>query len=294
MSQQPPGISQTRSAPTGRWLLVAAAVLWSTSGFFAKAPLFDGWPGPVLAFWRAVFASLVLLPFVRRPRWTYRLIPMVLVFTAMNYTFLSSLALTEAANAIWLQYTSPIWVFLVGVFVFREPAHPRDGWLLACGMSGVALILFFEFQGANPAGVTYGLLSGVTFAGVVLAIRWLRDQESAWLIALNHVVAAGLLAPYAFEESYWPEGRQWLFLAGFGIFQMGLPYVLFARGLQTVAGHEASGIALLEPVLVPVWVFLAWHGAANYVPPRWWTLVGGGLILLGLALRYLGRGPAPR
>ena len=276
-------------ARTGRLLLVAAAVLWSTSGFFAKAPMFEGWPGPVLAFWRAAFASLVLLPLVRRPRWSIKLVPMVLVFTAMNFTFLSALSLTEASMAIWLQYTSPLWVFLVGAFWLREPVHRRDGWLIACGMSGVGLILFFELQGADTTGVIYGLLSGLTFAGVVLSIRQLRDQEAIWLIALNHLVAAILLSPYAFNDTYWPEGWQWLYLACFGIFQMGLPYVLFARGLKAVAGHEASGIALLEPVLVPVWVYLAWHGAANYTPPRWWTLVGGALILTGLAIRYLGR-----
>jgi drug/metabolite transporter (DMT)-like permease len=75
---------------------------------------------------------------------------------------------------------------------------------------------------------------------------------------------------------------------GFGILQMGLPYVLFARGLKSVPSHEASGIGLLEPVLLPVWVFLAWRHAADYAPPRWWTMVGGGLILVGLILRFLG------
>ena len=54
------------------------------------------------------------------------------------------------------------------------------------------------------------------------------------------------------------------------------------RGLRTIPGHEATGIALTEPLLVPVWVYLAWGDA-----PDWWTLVGGGLILVGLAIRYL-------
>ncbi|MCO6458228.1 MAG: DMT family transporter [Pirellulaceae bacterium] len=288
MSSADPASTPPPPGNSGRLLLLAAAVLWSTSGFFAKAPIFDGWPGPVLAFWRAVFACLILLPMVRRPRWSPKLIPMVLLFTAMNFTFLSALTLTEAANAIWLQYTSPLWVFLVGVFLFREPVHARDRWLLICGMSGVALILAFELQGSDPRGVIYGLLSGLFFAGVVLSIRQLRDQESAWLIALNHLVAAALLAPLALRDEHWPQGAQWAYLAGFGMFQMGLPYVLFALGLKTVAGHEAAGISLLEPVLVPIWVYVAWHGADNYTPPHWWTLVGGGLILSGLYLRYQG------
>ena len=59
-------------------------------------------------------------------------------------------------------------------------------------------------------------------------------------------------------------------------------------GMHVVFGHEASGIVLLEPILVPVWVFLAWRNTSDYVAPQWWTLVGGGLILTGLLLRYIG------
>ena len=68
--------------------------------------------------------------------------------------------------------------------------------------------------------------------------------------------------------------------------QMGIPYLLFARGLRTLPGHEASGIVLLEPILMPLWVFLAYHAEPTYHAPRWWTLVGGGLILCGLLVRY--------
>ena len=47
-----------------RLMVVAAALLWSTSGFYAKAPWFDDWPeetrGVALTFWRAVFAALTV------------------------------------------------------------------------------------------------------------------------------------------------------------------------------------------------------------------------------------------
>jgi drug/metabolite transporter (DMT)-like permease len=75
---------------------------------------------------------------------------------------------------------------------------------------------------------------------------------------------------------------QWLFLAGFGILQMAVPYVMFAYALKRIAGHEATGIGLIEPLLVPLWAYLAWGDR-----PAWWTIVGGGFILVGLAIRYL-------
>jgi len=267
-----------------RLLVLVAAVLWSTSGFFVKAPYLAGWPGPALAFWRAAFACVVLWPLVRRPAWSWKLLPATATFVAMNYTFLTAMAKSSAANAIWLQCTAPVWVLLVGVLVFGERAVWRDWLLVAFAVAGVAIILHYESRGESLEAVFWGLASGVFYAGVVLSLRQLRHMESAWLVALNHLVTALVLAPLAFSTSHFPTGIQWPLLAGLGIVQMGLPYVLFARGLRSIPGHEATGIALLEPLLVPVWVFLAWGDK-----PEWWTLVGGGLILVGLAIRYWGR-----
>jgi drug/metabolite transporter (DMT)-like permease len=287
--------SSPPSLATARFLALTAAILWSTSGLFAKNPAFQGWPGPLLAFWRAAFACVVLFPLVRRPQWTWRLLPAVATFALMNYTYLTAMAKGSAANAIWLQYTAPAWALIVGVVVFRERAIGRDWLLLACVLAGIAVIVGCESvwgkDQASLEAVAYGLAAGVFYAGVVLSLRQLRDLESAWIVALNHAVTAIVLSPFLFEWSggtpvvnqYWPSGTQWLLLAGFGIVQMGLPYVLFARSLKSIPAHEASGIGLIEPILVPLWVWLALSSA-----PAWWTLVGGGLIFAGLLLRYIG------
>ena len=134
----------------GRWCVVAAAVLWSTSGFFAKLPLWDGWPtesqGIVIAFWRAMFASITILPFVRRRSWRWQMLPMSISFGAMSALYLSAFALTTAANAIWLQNTAPWWVFLVGVIWLGEPVRRRDVITLGFCVAGVSTILYFELQ----------------------------------------------------------------------------------------------------------------------------------------------------
>ena len=282
-----------RHAPSvlaARLMVAAAAVMWSTSGFFAKAPHFADWPGPVLAFWRAAFACLVLWPLVRRPQWSWKIIPMAATFALMNYTYLTAMAKGSAANAIWLQFTAPIWVLVAGVLLFGEKATRRDLWLVAFSAAGVGVILFYESRGKSLEAVLWGLASGLFYAGVVLSLRNLRSMDATWLAAVNHTVTAAVLAPLAlaplWQESAssvpLPGGIQWLLLAGFGILQMGVPYVLFTRGLRSIPAHEGANIGLLEPLLVPVWVYLAWGD-----PPAWWTLVGGGLILVGLLLRYV-------
>lgn len=262
-------------------LIVLAALFWSSSGFFAKANVFAGWHPFLLAFWRATFASLILTPMVRRPTWTWKLVPMAVTFVLMNVTFISAMVYSTAANAIWLQGTAPVWVLLVGVFVFREPAHRLDWLLIGLSTLGIGIILYYESQGQQIVPVLLGLASGVFYGGVVLSLRRLRELDSAWLVAVNHVATSVALAWTVPWTGEWPHGAQWLYLAGFGMFQMGLSYFLFARGVRGLTGHEAAGIGLLEPLLAPLWVYLAWNER-----PAWWTLAGGSLILSGLIIRY--------
>jgi drug/metabolite transporter (DMT)-like permease len=278
----PPGSSSGRLA--GRLYILAAAVMWSSGGYFAKNPTFLDWPsdsrGMLLAFWRALFAGVLLLPAVRRPRWRFRLVPMAASFTLMNITYLSAMTLTTAANAIWLQSTAPFWIFAATLAFGAEAFNRRDLLPLAFALAGIGTILWFELGGTAQVGVACGLAAGVFYAGVVLSIRGLRGENPAWLVAVNHLAAAAALLPLVIYLDVWPSPRQLAVLAGFGMLQMGLPYLLFTRGLQTVSSQEASLIALTEPVLVPIWV-LAW---GEY--PDWWTLAGGGLILAGLLVRY--------
>ena len=80
----------------------------------------------------------------------------------------------------------------------------------------------------------------------------------------------------------WPTLPQLAVLAGFGIVQMAVPYLCLLRGLREVGSQEAVVIGLLEPVLLPLWVFLRGHET-----PDWWTTAGATLILVGLLWRYV-------
>lgn len=259
--------------------------MWSSSGLFAKATTFDVWPtdsrGILLAFWRAAFAGLLLLPGVRKPQWDIKLIPLCIAFAVMNVTYLSAMTLTTAANAIWLQSTAPWWVFLVGVLILGQPFPRSERLPLAVGGLGLAVILWFEVQGQDLAGVVCGLVSGFTYAGIVLSLRALRGLDTVWIVAVAHLFTAVCIFPYVAWLGVWPTTGQLPVLAAFGMLQMALPYVFFARGLRTITSQEATVIGLLEPILLPVWVYLAWDEV-----PAPWTIVGGALILAGLVLRY--------
>jgi drug/metabolite transporter (DMT)-like permease len=199
------------------------------------------------------------------------------------------MALGKSANAILLQYTAPLWIFLAGVWWLGERADRRGVVALVAGLAGIVVIVAGGWRDAQPLPVLLGLASGVTFAGVVLGLRAQRDASPVWLTVFNHLFCALVLLPAVlfYELPTWPQVGV---LVVFGAFQMGVPYLLMTRGLRHVSSQEAGTITLLEPLLNPVWAYLV---APDKERPTVYIFLGGGLILLGLAYRYWPSSPAP-
>ncbi|MCA9135602.1 MAG: EamA family transporter [Planctomycetales bacterium] len=285
----PPTASDSRQ---GRILLVLAATLWSMSGFFAKAPWFDGWPpesrGLQIAFFRSFFAMIILAPMIRRPQFRWPMIPMTICFAVMVWSFMTAMVYVPAANVIWLQYLSPAWVMLGAVTILKDRIQLADVRMFVFCIAGVALIIVMELRGGgNLYATALAILSGITMAGVVLAIRQMADVDSTWLITTNHAATVIILLPLVLRSHNPIDATAYIALGAFGVFQMSVPYILFARGLRQVSSAEASMLILIEPILVPLWVYIAWHNHPSYAAPPWWTFAGGGLILVGLVQRYL-------
>ena len=216
------------------------------------------------------------------------MLPMMVCFAVMVWSYMSAAVHGPVANAIWLQYLCPVWVMLVSVLIFGERVGGPDLRMFFFCIGGVGLILVCEMlKGSGLYATAMGILSGMSFAGVVLLMRSIKNADPVWLIALNHSATVMILAPWVWQDyPPIPTSGYWA-LGFFGVFQMSLPYILFARGIRSTSSPEASVLTLLEPILVPVWVYLAWHHHATYVHPPWWTWCGGGLITVGLASRYV-------
>jgi len=186
-------MTDSRRLIRSRILVVLAAIMWSTNGFFAKAPWYDNWPdesrGVALTFWRSVFAAITVLPFVRRPAFQLAMVPMSLSFTVMTYAFLVAMVDGSETTTVWLQYVGPAWVALCGLMGLGDRPHKRDWIMIALSMLGIVVIVTMEStvgQGsiaARPIGLA--LLSSVMFAGVMLSIRHLRGADVAWLGLVN-------------------------------------------------------------------------------------------------------------
>jgi drug/metabolite transporter (DMT)-like permease len=281
----------------GRLCIALAALMWSTSGAFTKVLTL---PNPLglnkpeipplqIACLRVLFAGLVLLPALRRRDVSFR--PMMLAmmgcFALMNAAFVSAMALGTAANAIVLQYTAPMWMYLACVGWLGEQADLRSLAALAVGLFGIGVIVAGGWHSGELLIVGIALVSGVAYAGVMVCLRMLRDVSSRWLTLLNFAFSGLVLVPFVCSLG-WPGPGQLAVLFVYGAVQMAVPYWLVARGLRSVSPQEAGTITLLEPLLNPLWAYLV-----SGEEPRWYSLVGGAFIVAALAWRYAPRRRKP-
>lgn len=264
--------------------LIFACLLWASVGLFTNWIPLDG---PNLAFYRVLFAGFVLLPFGKwqQFRVNLSLLTMVMCFALMNVCFVTAMTVTSAANAIFLQYTAPIWMTLGAVVLFREKIDLRSLRSIGVAFFGILVIVLGSWQSAS-LGIVLALLAGVFFAGVGLSLRHLRGLDSVVLTVVNLLGSALILYVLSFfMESItivWPS-QQWLFpLVLFGTIQLGLPYILYARGLRSLSPQEVGVICLLEPVFNPLLV-----GCVFGKWPNLWTVVGGAAILLSVLVRII-------
>ena len=264
----------------GRLLILAAAMLWSLAGVFIK--FLDLHPLAIV-FYRSLFAALVFMPFLKRRdfRCNGTLLVSVLSYTAAISAFVSANKLTSAANAIVLQYTAPIFVFLFSWLALGEKLAKSNLISLAVAMIGIAVISFDSAGEAEMAGVLLALLSGLMLAAYMINLRRTQDISPVYLTWINNGVCA-LLLFWVVRSQLALTFDQAAILAVMGAVQLGAPYYLFSKGLQTVSLPEAALIALVEPVLNPLWVALI----VGELPSAA-TLWGGALILFGLGLRYV-------
>jgi drug/metabolite transporter (DMT)-like permease len=259
-----------------RLQIVAAAVLWSTAGAAMKLTHLSGWQ--VGAGRSAIAAAFLFLAFpAARIRPNRRIAGVALAYAATVLMFSLANKLTTSANAIFLQDSAPLWVVLLSPLLLRE--HPTRGELLSIPVYGLGLAMFFldELSAGQLAGNVVALASGVAFALCIVGLR--GSSEGVAAVAWGNVIAALAGAPL-WSSGADPTARDLALLGYLGVFQLGLAYALFARGVQRTPAVEASLLVLLEPVLNPVWT-LVFTGER----PGPWAALGGGVVLGTTAVR---------
>jgi drug/metabolite transporter (DMT)-like permease len=262
-----------------RLLILAAAALWSTAGAAIKLTGLNAWQ---ISGGRSLVAALAVAAMVPAARVRPRPRVLAVAFTNALTVILFVLAtkLTTAANAIFLQETAPLWVLLLAPLVLAE--RPSRGELLSVPVYAAGLALFFvdDLTAGQVAGKLCALGSGFAFGLTIVGLRHLREEGPGALL-WGSVIASALTLPL-WGTGPAPAPLDLGLLLFLGVFQLALAYVCFARGLAGVTAVEASLLMLLEPVLNPIWTWLAVGER-----PGPWALAGGAVVISATAWRTI-------
>ncbi len=257
--------------------LVLAVLLWSTSGLLIKVVTVNAL---ALTGGRSAIAALVTLAFLRRPRftWSSAQIGGAVAYVFTQILFVYATKQTTAANAIFLQYTAPLWVALLSIWFLKERPIAADWWSMGAILAGMGLFFAEDLTTSGMVGNISAILSGVALAWLVLFMRKQKDGSPLETILLGNILAALVGLPFFWGASpTLPDLGGLLFL---GVFQLGLSFVLFSAAIKHLTAIESILIQTLEPVLNPIWVFLI-IAEAPTVP----AMLGGAVVILTVTAR---------
>ncbi|HLK33682.1 MAG TPA: DMT family transporter, partial [Terriglobales bacterium] len=204
----------------------------------------------ILAQTRTTFSLLILLPvlYLRRgragialPRADFMrcLVLGVLGVAASNYFYYFAIEKTNVAVAIILQYTAPIWVLLYMVARGRQRASGQRVGAVVLAVAGSALAIGIVGTARlqlNGWGVGAALLAAFAFAFYNVGGHDLLACHDRWRILLHVLLGAALFwlvvnPPWRIAAAHYDRG-EWLFLVGFAVISVLVPYLFYFAGLQ--------------------------------------------------------------
>jgi drug/metabolite transporter (DMT)-like permease len=258
-------------------LLLAAAILWSLGGVLIKS---IEWTPLAIAGSRSLIAVAVIGLVMPRvvSRISLKTIPGAFAYCGTVILFVVATKLTTAANAIFLQYTAPIYIALISPWILGETTKPIDWLLVFLALLGVALFFVEKLSFQGFYGVLAALCSGLSFAWLTILMRRDRNESPEAIVFLGNIFAALLASPWMIPFANIEKNGVWLLVLG--VLQLAIPYLLYSQAIKHIRALDAAIISIIEPVLNPVWVMLFQGEKASL-----WSIVGGGIVLATSLLR---------
>lgn len=258
----------------GIWYMALTAFLWSIAGLFIKV---IDWNPFAIAGMRSLISSLVILAYLRRPKfhWSFAQVGAAVASAATMLLFVSANKTTTAANAILLQYVGPVFTAIIGAWILKERARVEHWVAFFFVAVGMVLLFMDKLGGGRLLGNVLAVLSGVVFSFYYIFMRMQKDASPLESILLAHwlttAIGLGVALFLPLPLFTWKAAGA---IAMLGIFQVGLSALLFTAAIKRIPAVFANLIAVIEPVFNPLWVFLALGEA-----PGLNAIIGGAVII---------------
>jgi drug/metabolite transporter (DMT)-like permease len=258
----------------GSAAMIATASLWSLGGLFIK--IID-WNPAAIAGMRSFIASIVILMFLKKPKLhlSFPQVAAALANAATMLLFVMANKMTSAANAILLQYIAPVLTAFIGAAILKERTRIEHWVSIVFVAAGMIIMFADKLGGGYLLGNILALMSAFTFSLYFVFLRKQKDGSPVESVLLSHWITAAicLVASLFLPAPNFTLNSVAAILV-LGIVQIGIPSLLIAFAIKRITAVSANLIAVIEPVLNPVWVYLVI--GEN---PGISTLIGGAVII---------------
>jgi len=264
--------------------LVASGFFLSTAGIALRlVEQADGWQ---ILFYRSLALSitiLLILVFQKRSRffdefrglgWNDCLLAVFLGTGFVAYVF--ALLYNTVANALFIFSCAPFVAGFLGWILLGERVATRTWFAIGVAMAGLAVMVGSELAVSHYLGTLLALWIPIAYAASIIAVRRSKRDNMLVALCLAGLVAGGLSA--FFVTDFALTSRDLIISLYLGVFQVGVGFTLVVLGSRYVPAAQVGLLALVEPVLAPVW---AWMGVGEV--PGLATIVGGTIIFLAIA-----------
>ncbi len=207
-------------------------------------------------------------------------------------TFVASLFYTTVAEAIFMVGISPFLSAMLGFWILRERIPPITWVAMTIALIGMGVIFYGNRGGGAFTGTLLAIYSSFCFSCYAVLLRWGQKTDMSVALVWNAIYliiisALVMLMPTglrgtagleSFAIGWWNAGA----VVIMGAIQLTLGLILFTIGSRSVPAAQLSLIALVEPVLSPLWAWLV----ANELPPIS-TFAGGAVIVAAIVIQAL-------
>ena len=255
--------------------MVLCAALWSTAGIFIKV---IPWNPLVIAGLRSLISALVFLVYMRSIKSGFVINKYsVLSGFFLSGTFIFFIAankLTTSANAIVLQYTAPMFIIILSALIFHQKFRLGDVVAVVVTTLGISMLFLDRLSSGNLLGNIVAIIAGLFFASMFITTSRADEKSRISGILLGHLFTAIIGIPFVFVYPTPISSVAILSIVALGIFQLGIPYILYGLAIKHCSPLACSLISAIEPLLNPIWVFI-FIGEM----PGFYAMIGGAVVI---------------
>jgi drug/metabolite transporter (DMT)-like permease len=212
---------------------------------------------------RGALRSLVILGLLLSLGWVF-------LFEAMK--------LIPIGNAVFLNYTGPVFVALLAPIFLREEVGRVTLYALVLSVTGILLISSadnFGVGGLDPLGAISGLLAAFAYALFIIFAKKTLAGLSGYSVALySYLFSSVFLVPSLIGVDLTIDLNSWLLLLFLGVFNTAFAVTLYLKGLRLIKAQEAAVLTYIEPTSAVGFGYLV----LNQQPTL--AMIAGGLLIL--------------